>query len=129
MQRTAPEVTAVARRLRSEATPAERRLWHALRGVRPRFTRQLPVGNAVIDIACRSARIAIELDGGHHALHLEADLARTRGLEARGWTVLRFWNNDVTDNLEGVVSVILAAVSRASTHPRPLPSREGSDVR
>jgi very-short-patch-repair endonuclease len=126
MQRTAPEVTAIARRLRREATPAERRLWHALRTVRPRFTRQLAVGNAVIDIACRSLRIAVELDGGHHALQVEDDLVRTRMLEERGWTVLRFWNGDVMTNTEGVVEAILAAVSRGSTHPRPLPEREGS---
>lgn len=121
MQRTAPEVTATARRLRREATPAERRLWHALRDTRPRFTRQLAVGNAVLDLACRSLKIAVELDGGHHALQVEEDLARTRMLEERGWTVLRFWNTDVMSNTEGVVTAILAAVSRASTHPQPLP--------
>ncbi|MCM8731706.1 endonuclease domain-containing protein [Hephaestia sp. GCM10023244] len=117
MQRTAAELTANARRLRREATSAERCLWQALRHHRPRFTRQLVVGDRIVDIACRSARIAIELDGGHHALQTEQDKARTTYLEARGWTVLRFWNNDVTDNLDGVVQVILAAVARGSTHP------------
>ncbi|TPG22563.1 DUF559 domain-containing protein [Sphingomonas koreensis] len=125
MQRTAPELTDNARRLRHDATPAERLLWHALRTYRPRFTRQLVIGDVIVDIACRSVRLAIELDGGHHALQTEKDQARTEYLEARGWTVMRFWNNDVIDNVEGVVQVILASVARASTHPRPLPSREG----
>jgi very-short-patch-repair endonuclease len=125
MQRTAPELTANARNLRRDATPAERLLWHALRAYRPRFTRQLVVGDVIVDIACRAARLAIELDGGHHALQVDKDQARTEYLEAGGWTVMRFWNNDVIDNIEGVVQVIFAAVARASTHPRPLPSREG----
>ncbi|TPG41149.1 DUF559 domain-containing protein [Sphingomonas koreensis] len=119
MQRTAPELTANARRLRRDATPAERLLWHALRGHQPRFTRQLVIGDVIVDTACRSARLAIELDGGHHALQTDKDQARTEYLEARGWIVMRFWNNEVMDNVEGVVRVILAAVARASTHPRP----------
>ena len=127
MQRIPPELTAAARRLRREATPEERRLWSALRGCRPRFTQQLVVDRFIVDIACRSARIAIELDGGHHALDAEAqaDAARTAHLKRHGWTVLRFWNTDVRENVDGVVETILAAVSRGATHPRPLPSREG----
>ncbi|TPG39183.1 DUF559 domain-containing protein [Sphingomonas koreensis] len=125
MQRTAPELTENARRLRRDATPAERLLWQALRAYRPRFTRQLVIGDVIVDIACRSVRVAIELDGGHHALQLNKDRRRTEYLEARGWTVMRFWNNDVIDNVEGVVRLILAEVARASTHPRALPSREG----
>jgi very-short-patch-repair endonuclease len=125
MQRTAPEMTANARSLRRNATPAERLLWNALRSHRPRFTRQLVVGDVIIDIACRSVRIAIELDGGHHAMQTKEDRTRTAYFEARGWMVMRFWNNDVLDNAESVAEVILAAVAQASTHPRPLPSREG----
>ena len=123
MQRTAPELTANARILRRGATPAERLLWHALRTHRPRFTRQLVVGDVIVDIACRSARLAIELDGGHHALQIDQDQARTEYLEARGWIVMRFWNSDVIDNVDGVAQVVLAAVAQASTPPRPLPSR------
>ncbi|MBN8840568.1 MAG: DUF559 domain-containing protein [Sphingomonadales bacterium] len=126
MQRVPPELTRNARELRREATPAERTLWHALRSHRPRFTRQLVVGHFVIDLACRSAKVGVELDGGHHALQEEADAARTAYLAAHGWVILRFWNNDVSENLAGVVATILAAVARGSTHPQPLPSREGS---
>jgi very-short-patch-repair endonuclease len=126
MQRIPPELTQSARSLRHNATPAERRLWQALRTHRPRFTRQLVVGHFILDLACRSARIGIELDGAHHALQIEADEARTAYLNAQGWTILRFWNGEVLDNLDGVVEVVLAAVARGSTHPRPLPFREGS---
>ena len=126
MQRTAPELTRTARRLRRDATPAERILWQILRQQRPRWTRQMVIGSAVVDFACRSVRLIVELDGGHHALQLEADAVRTARLEADGWTVLRFWNNDVIENEEAVAARILAAVAQASTHPQPLPSREGS---
>ncbi|WP_028965651.1 endonuclease domain-containing protein [Sphingomonas phyllosphaerae] len=112
MQRIPPELTANARQLRREATPAERVLWNALRPHRPRFTRQLVVGHYIIDLACRSAKLGVELDGGHHALQVEADEARSRYLAAQGWRVLRFWNNEVLENVEGVVEVILTAVSR-----------------
>ena len=127
MQRVPPELTANGRALRQNATPAERRLWHALRSLRPRFTRQLVVGHFIVDIACRSARIAIELDGSQHADRTRSDADRTAYLEAQGWTVLRFWNGEVLTNTDGVVAAILASVAQASTHPRPLPSREGSD--
>ncbi|WP_294194670.1 DUF559 domain-containing protein [uncultured Sphingomonas sp.] len=101
-------------------------LWNALRSHRPRFTRQLVVGHYIIDLACRSVRLGVELDGGHHALQVEADEARSRYLAAQGWRVLRFWNNDVLEHVEGVVEVILAAVAQAATRPRPLSFREGS---
>lgn len=122
MQRVPPELTANARQLRREATPAERTLWNALRSHRPRFTRQLVVGHYIVDIACRRAK----LDGGHHALQVEADEALSRYLAAQGSTILRFWNNEVLENAEGVVEVILTAVAQAATHPWPLPFREGS---
>ena len=125
MQRTPPEMTANARHLRNGATNEERQLWAALRTHRPRFTRQLVVDRFILDFACRSLRLAIELDGGHHACRLAEDAARTADLTARGWRVMRFWNKDVRDNLAGVVETIIAEVARASTHPLPLPEREG----
>ena len=127
MQRTPPEIKRNARALRNEPTDAERKLWHLLREARPRFTRQHVVSHYIIDIACRSLKIAIELDGGHHGEQIAADDERTAYLEAHGWQVLRFWNNDVLANSDGVVELIQSAMaSRASTHPRPLPFREGS---
>ena len=125
MQRIPPELTVNARRLRREATQEERDLWGVLKAVRPRFTRQFVVDRYILDFACRSLRLAVELDGGHHALRVEEYAIRTAYLERSGWTVLRFWNGDVRENLDGVFEAILASVARASTHPRPLPSREG----
>ena len=119
MERTPPELRRNARALRNNATEAERVLWHALRDYRPRFTRQLVVGDFIVDIACRSAKVAIELDGGHHSERLDEDERRTQALAAEGWQVLRFWNPDVLNTLEGVVAVILAAVSaRGGIEPR-----------
>ena len=138
MQRVPPELTANARALRLNATDAEKRLWLHLRQCRPRFTRQLVVSHYILDFACRSLKLAIELDGGQHADRVEVDARRTAYLGAQGWRVLRFWNNDVLSNVDGVMAVIMAeveqaspvvrgsTVERASTHPQPLPFREGS---
>ena len=121
VQRIPPELTSNARQMRREPTDAERRLWLLLRSYRPRFTRQLVVSHFIVDLACRSAKLAVELDGGHHGEQVAADEARTRYLEANGWTVLRFWNYDVLANPEGVVETMLSAVARAFTHPHPPP--------
>lgn len=125
VQRIPPELTANARQMRREPTQAEHKLWQRLRTLHPRFTRQLVSGHYIADLACRSLELIVELDGGQHAT-LATDAERTRYLEAQGWTVLRFWNNDVLGNADGVMTAILEAVARASTHPQPLPCREGS---
>jgi very-short-patch-repair endonuclease len=125
MQRVHPSLTANARALRSTMTDAEKLLWQQLRQLRPRFTRQLVVDRYILDFACRSLRIALELDGGQHAERSAEDAARTEHLERLGWTVLRFWNNDVLANVEGVIAMILAAVARGSTHPQPPPFQGG----
>lgn len=119
-------MTANARALRTGATEAERLIWLRLRGHRPRFTRQLPVGRYILDLACRSVKLAVELDGGQH-VDSQSDLARTQWLEGLGWRVIRFWNSDVVDNPDGVAVAIVAAVAQCGgpTHPRPLPFREG----
>ena len=128
MPRISPLMTARARRLRNEATNEERMLWERLRQHRPRFTRQLPVGPYVIDLACRSARLAIEIDGSQHIAGAAADEKRSEFLRTLGWTVLRFWNSEVRSNPDGVAEAIVAALAacQQSTHPRPLPFREGS---
>jgi very-short-patch-repair endonuclease len=102
-------LTSVARKLRRDTTDAERRLWSHLRASQlggVKFTRQLPIGDFVVDFACRSARIAIELDGGQHN-ESPTDEARTRVIEAHGYRVIRFWNNDVLQNTDGVLLAIL----------------------
>lgn len=124
MQRIPPEFTANARSLRLNATDAEKLLWSHLRQLRPRFTRQLVVGHYILDFACRSRRLAVELDGGQHVLNAEADAVRTAYLEAQGWHVLRFWNNDVLSNVDGVIVAIVERLGAVSTQPIPsLPAR------
>ena len=98
-----------ARALRNNATPEERALWRVLSAFRPRFTRQLRVGPYVADLACRKARVVVELDGSQHA-GSRSDTRRTQDLEADGWKVVRFWNSEVNSNLEGVVSAIRETV-------------------
>lgn len=104
-------------------------LWRLLSPYRPRFTRQCVVGPYILDIACREAKLAVELDGSQH-VDCARDEVRTRFLEALGWKVVRFWNGDVLENGEGVAEAVLAEVAArlGSTHPPPLPvSREGRE--
>jgi very-short-patch-repair endonuclease len=116
-----------ARRLRRDQTDAERKLWFRLRDRRLgglKFRRQVPIDHYVVDFCCESARLIVELDGGQHALRSEADAARTKTLEARGYLVLRFWNNDVLQNTDGVLQNIIDTASSESPHPHPLPVGE-----
>ena len=110
-----------SRELRKNATPAERKLWAALSnrqfcGVR--FNRQVVIRPYICDFVARSQRLVIELDGGHHADRIDYDKSRTAFLEARGYRVLRFWNNDVLNNIEGVLARIELALN-----DMPSPSR------
>jgi very-short-patch-repair endonuclease len=103
-----------ARELRQNVTNVERRLWQKLRGAQidgASFRRQHPAGNYILDFYCSALRLAIELDGGQHALAVRRDRARDEWLSEQGVTVLRFWNSDVTQNLSGVLEVIAAKVS------------------
>ena len=101
-------LTTTAQRLRANPTEAEKRLWARLKGrqLGAAFTRQHPIGGYVVDLACRSARLAIELDGGQHADNA-ADAMRTRAIEACGYRIIRFWNTDVLNNTDGVIQTIL----------------------
>ncbi|GAO38646.1 hypothetical protein SCH01S_16_01650 [Sphingomonas changbaiensis NBRC 104936] len=100
-------LTPVARKLRANRTDAEERLWYYLRGRRlegEKFVFQFQIDNYVADFACRTARLAIELDGGQHTP--ERDAARTAVIENYGYRVIRFWNNDVLENTAGVLDAI-----------------------
>lgn len=106
---TKKRLTRIARILRQNSTLAEDRLWRELRNRRLaglKFKRQVPVGNYVADFLCHDARPIVELDGGHHAEQVEADTARADCIEADGFRILRFWNSNVTQNLDGVLEVI-----------------------
>src|SRR5438067_8513151 len=101
--------------LRDRQQPAEKYLWQALRQLPVQgshFRRQVPIGPYIVDFACLAARLIIELDGGQHSRDDVAaqDRKRQLWLEAEGYRVLRFWNSDLGDNLEGVVETILAAL-------------------
>ncbi|WP_260598893.1 endonuclease domain-containing protein [Sphingomonas endolithica] len=128
MRRVSKQMTARARELRREATPAERAIWRLISHYRPAFTRQLSIDERyIIDLANRTAKLAIEFDGSQHLDQADYDAERTAYLEARGWRVIRLWNSDVLANPEGAAEHILrvAAECLGGTHPQPLPSREG----
>jgi primosomal protein N' (replication factor Y) len=99
-----------ARRLRRDQTLAEHRLWQALRSdaLGVAFRRQHPVPPYVVDFACVSARLIVEVDGGQHGADAEA--ARDAALRAAGWHVMRFWNDEVLTNIEGVLARIAEAL-------------------
>ena len=107
-----------ARKLRANSTDAELKLWSIVRGRQiqgHKFVRQFSLGPYFADFACREAALIIELDGGQHADNA-GDAARTAYLNAEGYSVLRFWNNDVLTNLEGVHDAI---VSTLALNPSP----------
>ena len=102
-----------ARRLRRNETDCERRLWQALRDRRLqgfKFRRQHPIEGYVVDFACTRHHLVVEADDGQHADN-PADARRTAALRAYGWRVVRFWNNDILENPEGVILTILKVLS------------------
>ena len=122
-----PELTARARELRNNPTPAELAIWRRISRHRPAFTRQLVLPPFIVDLACRTARLAVEFDGGQHIDRAIYDERRSAFLAGRGWRVVRLWNSDVLGNPDGAAEHILlqAAECLGGTHPQPLPSREG----
>ncbi len=102
-----------ARRLRTQTTDAENRLWTRLRRRQIdgfRFRRQVPVGGYILDFACLRAWLVIEVDGSQHREALERDDRRTAWLESRGFRVLRFWDNAVLQETDGVLESIRGAL-------------------
>ena len=100
------------RQLRRNASIAENRLWYGLRNRgfdRHKFVRQMPIGPYIADFACREIGLIIELDGGQHATST-TDTGRTAYLNSQGYGVLRFWNNDVLENRDGVLFVIRSVI-------------------
>jgi very-short-patch-repair endonuclease len=100
-----------AKTLRRKMTEAEKPLWSKIRRDQidglP-FRKQVPIGPYVADFGCLPIRLVIEVDGGQHDERKAQDDARTAWLERQGYRVLRFWNNDVLGNTDGVLQVILA---------------------
>jgi very-short-patch-repair endonuclease len=117
---------AFAKGMRSNATDAERVLWRHLRAHRfaaGKFKRQQPIGPYIVDFVCLASRLIIEADGGQH-LDSALDVRRDAWLREQGFTVLRFWNNDVLERTESVLEEILRHLPLS---PDPSPARgEGS---
>ncbi|HOA24659.1 MAG TPA: DUF559 domain-containing protein [Aggregatilineales bacterium] len=108
-----PAIKQVSRQLRKQQTPVEWRLWLCLRKRQFRglhFRRQHPIGHFIVDFYCAEHRLVVEIDGKYHNYQAEYDEARTDWLEAHGYHVLRFSNEDERNNLQGVLSAIFAFV-------------------
>jgi len=108
-----------ARRLRRDQTEAEAKLWDRLRGGRLdgwKWRRQVPVGPFIVDFLCLEAAVVVEVDGGIHAEQADRDARRDAYLRARGFQVLRFWNSEVSPQIDGVCWTILSACRE--TDPR-----------
>jgi very-short-patch-repair endonuclease len=120
-----------ARRLCSNQTDAEHILWLRLRDRRLnglKFRRQVPIDRYVVDFFCADAHLVIEVDGGQHATADES--SRTKVLQSMGYLVLRFWNNEVHGNIDGVLESILSVLDRSDPpHPDPLPCGERENNR
>ena len=102
-------LTKTAKSLRKNATRVETILWSQLRAKQiegVKFRRQQPIDEFIVDFVCFENKLIIELDGGQHAQTREQDRERDNSLSGKGYTVLRFWNNEVLENLTGVLEVI-----------------------
>ena len=104
--------TEKARILRKNMTKQERILWTFLRKKNInnlKFRRQYPIGNYIVDFICNEKKLIIEIDGGQHNenKNITYDQERTKYLESKGYKVIRFWNNDIDNNIDGVYSDIL----------------------
>jgi very-short-patch-repair endonuclease len=121
MRKPAPQVTRIhqlARTLRRNETIAEKQLWTRLRSAQMasfKFRRQFPIGDFIADFCCKESRLVVELDGAHHAddaAQGAADHRRADLLRARGYRLVRFWNDEVLSNLDGVLEQILAEIKK-----------------
>jgi very-short-patch-repair endonuclease len=119
-------LTEVARGLRKNSTDAERLLWKHLRAKQfsgMKFRRQEQIGRFIADFVCYEKSVIIEADGSQHALEKEKDEERTQWLNSQGFSVLRFWNNEILTNIDGVMETICMQCNPPL--PSPLPRGEG----
>ncbi len=118
------------RALRTNPTRAESALWQHLAARRTsgvRFNRQVPIGPFICDFVSRGIRLVIEVDGGQHDWQSDEDVRRTRFIEHQGYQVIRFWNNDVLERMEGVVAEIGRVLAERPS-PNPSRKRKGDSV-
>ena len=117
-----------ARQFRENSTNAERLLWSKLRDRRLmglKFRRQRPIGPYILDFLCVERKLVIELDGGQHQQRIEYDGRRTRWLRSQGYTVLRFWNNEVLEDVDAVLNSILLVLKGQEGYLHPTLSQGG----
>ena len=119
------KMTKIAKRLRKNMTDAEKLLWSKIRNrqLGVKFRRQQPVGRYIVDFICFEEQIIIEVDGGQHSQNKEDEI-RDKWFMAKGFKVLRFWNNDVLRNVRGVVEDIREELLSPSLNP----SRQGRET-
>lgn len=111
-----------AKELRKNLTPAEEKLWGHLRGHRTgnvHFRRQHAIGNYIVDFCASSQKLVIELDGSQHLEQQEYDKERTAYLNSKGYRVLRFWNNEVMNNIDTVLTVIWSDIQKHQKAKNP----------
>ena len=119
------------RTLRNEMTDAEKALWRVLRSRQVsglKFRRQHPFGDYIVDFVCLENKLIIEVDGGQHGERAKEDETRTQNLLTAGFRVLRFWNNEVLQEIEAVKERIWRAVVEQEPHPLSDPPLEGEGV-
>lgn len=119
-----------AKMLRTNQTNEEQKIWQVLRASRLmnfKFRRQVPIDDFIVDFVCFEQKIIIEIDGGQH-LDNRKDLVRDAKLKAQGYRVLRFWNNEVTKNFDGVMEIILQQLQIKTPLPSPLPQGERGNI-
>jgi len=107
-----------AKNLRKNLTDVERKLWYLLKNrslVGHKFRRQHPVGPYIVDFVCLNRKLIIELDGSQHNEQLAYDAKRAAYLKNNGFRLLRFWNNQVLENMDGVLTVILNTLTLSLT--------------
>src|SRR5690348_1079259 len=122
----------LARGLRYRMTDAERSLWRHLRGRHFeswKFRRQHQLSGYIVDFVCLAAGLVVELDGGQHLQDAKKDAVRTKALNALGYRVIRFWNDDVLIRTDVVLEEILAALEQATLTPALSPLGRGRQAR
>ena len=122
-------ITGTARKLRRTQTDAERALWQRMRDRQLhgyKFRRQMPVKPYIVDFACIELKLIVELDGSQHLQQKQHDDQRTRFLEASGYQVVRFWNNEVLKNMESVLESLSLTIAQREQVLKSSP--EGEDL-
>jgi very-short-patch-repair endonuclease len=112
-----------ARAPRQDMTEAEKQIWQILRSRQMeghKFRRQVPIGRYIADFVCHDARLIVEIDGGQHDSSSPREIQRTEFLQNEGYRVLRFWNDEIRENLDGVHHTIVDALAM-SAPPKPSP--------